>query len=358
MFSRTVTTLRGAEKVKHAVHQWIKVNKPRQNDKFLSQRELARLLQVDPMTAHKALNELTGEGILYRIKGKGSFIGQVPTINKGLKLAFVMSGSHLEDPKNNPDSWHIVQRNNIAIIRALKENDSFSTIIIKPGNSSPRDITRLSKYDAVLFSGPAEFNQLIQKLINNDTTVIINGVSEECDLNCIKIHYSRVQGVNIGVSYLIERGYKKIAYIGSSEHDNSLKQVGYQQALKDYGLKLDEQLIVNNINHQNEGIKGAAILINRKVEFDAIFVDSDLKAVGVIEYLNQTGLKVPEDIGVMGFDGIEQCTGAPLYLTSVESESEQNIAIAVEFIRKNGNAIQVFDILPEPSKVIKNRTTK
>jgi DNA-binding LacI/PurR family transcriptional regulator len=357
MLSGTVTTLRGTEKVKHAVHQWIKVNKPRQNDKFLSQRELARLLQVDPMTAHKALNELTSEGILYRIKGKGSFIGKNPTINKGLKLAFVMPGSHLEIPQNNPDNWHMVQRTSASIMHTLKNNDSFSTIVITPGKSNANDITRLSKYDAVLFAGYGEYPQLIEKLIKHGTTVIINSATYKCPFDCIKISPPLTQDVKTGISYLIERGYKRIAYIGSSSTEGDLKFSGYRQALDEYGLEFDEQLAIRSINHQDEGVKGAALLVNRKIEFDAIFVDTDLKAVGVIEYLTQAGLKVPKDIGVMGFDGLDQCIGAPLYLTSIKPAHDALIKTAVDFIRTKNQ--ESFDNIPLiPGEVIKNRTTK
>ncbi|MCF6177739.1 MAG: GntR family transcriptional regulator [Victivallaceae bacterium] len=357
MLAGTMTTLRGAEKVKHAVRQWIETNKPRQHDKFLSQRELAKLLKVDPMTAHKALNELTGEGILYRIKGKGSFIGLDPALNQGLRLAFVVPGSHLELPENNPDNWHIVQRTSASVMRTLQDNDSFSTIIIKPGQSNANDITRLSKYNAVIFSGYNEFIQLIEKLIAHNTTVIINGSNSQCPFGCIKLSPPLAEDVKIGISYLIERGYNRIAYIGSSSIEGDVKFSGYRQALDEYGIEFDEQLAVRGISHQSEGAKGAALLVNRQVKFDAIFADTDLKAVGIIEYLLQTGLKIPEAIGVMGFDGMEQCTGAPLYLTSVKPANDKIIKNAVDFIREKSQ--QSFDDIPIPhGQVIKNRTTK
>jgi DNA-binding LacI/PurR family transcriptional regulator len=357
MLSGTVTTLRGAEKVKHAVHQWIKTNKPRQNDKFLSQRELARLLQVDPMTAHKALNELTGEGILYRIKGKGSFIGPDPAIHQGLRLAFVMPGSHLEEPENNPDNWHIVQRISASIMHTLKNNDSFSTMVIKPGKSNANDITRLGKYDVVLFSGYIEYSKLIEKLIKHGTAVIISSATDQCHFSCIKIIQPLKQDVKTGVSYLIERGYRRISYIGSTSNEGNLKFSGYRQALEEYGIEFDEQLAVRGISHQHEGAKGAALLVNRKVKFDAIFVDTDLKAVGAIEYLAQTGLKVPEDIGVMGFDGLDQCTGAPLYLTTVKPAHDEVIKSAIDFIRSKEKP-SLYKMPLISGEVIRNRTTK
>ena len=351
------TNLRGTEKVKHAVLQWMKENKPRQHDKFFSQRELAKMLYVDPMTAHKALNELTADGILYRIKGKGSFIGPDPAIIKGLRLVLVSPGVHYESPENNPDNWHVVQREINSIMHNLRDSDSFSTLIVKPDKHTISDVMRLSKYDAIFFMGYQEFNKLIDELIEHRATVIIDNIVKGDDVKCIKIYRPLQQDVRTGISYLIKRGYNKIAYIGSSSPDVKSKFAGYLQALDDYGIEFNENLVVNNINHQNEGAKAAAILYNRKVKFDAVFVDTDLKAVGVIEYFTQAGLKVPEDIGVMGFDGLEHCIGAPLYLTSVKPANNVVLANVIEHIRKNNGDLTTFDVPQIPGKIIKNRTT-
>ncbi len=359
MFLETATTLRGTEKVKKAVHQWIKANKPRPGEKFHSQNQLARMLHVDPMTAHKALTELAGEKVIYRIKGKGSFIGPDPSLKLGLRLAFVTPGANFENPKINPNCWHIIQRINTFMLQGLKENDSFSTLIVAPGSSNARDIKRLSSYDAVFFSGYEEFSSLIEKLIKHDTTVVIDGISGECDFDCIKIFRYLEQDVKTGVSYLIERGYKNIAYIGASTsfRHGKLKLSGYQEALKDYGMKFNEQLVFEGINNHNEGSRGAAMLVNRKVKFDAVFVDTDLKAIGVIEYLTLNGIKIPENVGVMGFDGVDQCIGPPLYLTSIKL-TDNAIATAINFIRKNGRTGKVFNVPQKPRRIIENRTTK
>jgi DNA-binding Lrp family transcriptional regulator len=359
MLLETAPALRGTEKVKHAVIQWIKTHKPRQSEKFLSQNELAKMLKVDPMTAHKALTELANEGVIYRIRGKGSFIGPDPSVKLGLRLAFVTPGANFDYPEANPEHWHLIQRINTLILHSLRENDSFSSIVVAPGSCSDNNIPRLSKYNAVFFLGFEEYSCLIKKLIKNGTTVVIDGINGKCDLKCVKIFRALDQDTKTAVGYLIERGYKNIAYIGSSTSKlhGKFKFSGYQQALEEYGIELKKELTVTGINHHDEGAKGAAILLNRKVEFDAVFVDTDLKAVKVIEYLNLNGLKVPEDIGAMGFDGVEQCIGPPLYLTSMQM-SNSAIAAAIDFIRNNNDKEKEFVIPQGPRKIIENKTTK
>ena len=130
MIAATPIPLRGAEKAKHAIREWIRKNKPRRHDKFFSQRELAKLLDVDPMTAHKALRQLSEEGVLYRQRGRGSFIGPAPITNRGLRMALIMPGADYDDPDMNPDNWHMVQRHTAAIMRAMNNDDTFSVVVL------------------------------------------------------------------------------------------------------------------------------------------------------------------------------------------------------------------------------------
>jgi DNA-binding LacI/PurR family transcriptional regulator len=350
------TTLRGTDKVKHAVYQWIKDNKPCHGDKFPSQNQLAKMLKVSPMTAHKALVELSNNGVLHRIKGRGSFVGSDPKqVVVGLRIAFVVPRSHLEDPARNPNHWHIVQRVSNAAMSSLEDNDSFSTIVINPRNTTNSDITRLSRYDAVIFSGGEEYATLIQQLIDSGVNVIISGAATDDQSNCIKLTQQRTEDVKLGIGYLIEHGYQRIAYIGSTNSLNRFKFLGYKQALKEYGFKFDTRLVVEGIEQQHEGRKGVTILINRQVKFDAIFIDTDIKAVGAIEYLTKTGFKIPDDIGVMGYDGMQQFINAPLYLTTVRSAHGERMKYAINMIR---NKQITFDIPSMPGEVIANKTTK
>ncbi|MHB9139434.1 MAG: winged helix-turn-helix domain-containing protein, partial [Victivallaceae bacterium] len=138
--------LKGAEKVKHEVRNWIRQNRPRPGDRFMSQRELAKLLDVDPMTAHKALSELTDEGILYRLQGKGSFIGNFPREIHTLNLAMAVARPNLDSPVTNSNYWHIVQRVITGVMQSLKDHDTFSTAIIPPQDDPRRTEERLQSY--------------------------------------------------------------------------------------------------------------------------------------------------------------------------------------------------------------------
>ena len=92
---------------------------------------------------------------------------------------------------------------------------------------------------------------------------------------------------------------------------------GYRMALKDFGIPVDEELIFRGFSLQKDGTRAASILMARGMPCDAVFADTDLLALGMIEHFRTKGIKIPEDIGIMGYHGLEVATAQPPYLTSV-----------------------------------------
>ena len=110
------------------------------------------------------------------------------------------------------------------------------------------------------------------------------------------------------VQTLISLGHKKICVVGGHRYysDTSLKRwEGALDALGEQGLTIDPAADYATVYFSPEGgCTGTAELLRRKREFSAIFAMSDLMAMGVIRTLRDHGIRVPEDVSVMGFDGI------------------------------------------------------
>ena len=110
------------------------------------------------------------------------------------------------------------------------------------------------------------------------------------------------------VETLISLGHKKIAVVGGHRRysDASLKRwEGTLDAMNAHGLTIDPEADYATVYFSPEGgCTGTAELLRRKREFTAIFAMSDLMAMGVIRTLRDHGIRVPEDVSVMGFDGI------------------------------------------------------
>lgn len=132
--------------------------------------------------------------------------------------------------------------------------------------------------------------------------------------NIDKSDYSSVciddnQAAYEAVEYLYKEGHRKIAVLLSGPDDGSVSQVrfeGYKRALNDFGITLDENLIISinsfNIADAYEGMKA---WLEKKNDFSAVFAISDNMAMGAMKALREVGKKIPEDVAVLAIDGIE-----------------------------------------------------
>ena len=104
--------------------------------------------------------------------------------------------------------------------------------------------------------------------------------------------------------YLITLGHRRIAHIAgpASHHDSADRRAGYEAALKDAGLTLDQQLIVAGAYTEQSGLLAMQALLSRGEMFSAVFTANDQMAYGARLALYRNGIRVPEDISLVGFD--------------------------------------------------------
>jgi len=113
----------------------------------------------------------------------------------------------------------------------------------------------------------------------------------------------------MAIEHLIALGHRKIAII-AGEHTHSdigrLRYEGAMEAFREHGIAFDPETDCETIRYTcQDGYNAALRLLGRGREFTAIFAMSDVMAVGAIRGLRDAGKRVPEDISVVGFDGVE-----------------------------------------------------
>ncbi len=111
------------------------------------------------------------------------------------------------------------------------------------------------------------------------------------------------KGGFIATEHLIKQGYKKILHITAEQNISIFKERyrGYMDALKHYGLPVDENLIVKGNFSLEFGKNVVKDMREQGIEFDAVFALEDYTAMGVMQQLMEFGIKVPEEVGVIGF---------------------------------------------------------
>jgi LacI family transcriptional regulator len=136
---------------------------------------------------------------------------------------------------------------------------------------------------------------------------------ENMGFDCI--YFDNIKGGELAVDYLFSLGHRNIGFITTSTKTTSHgdRLTGYKNAHKKAGIAVNENYIrddkylntvdKSNIYEMNIGLKLAAELLGRCPEVTAIFAVNDSVALGVIK-LSQNGMRIPEDLSVIGFDNI------------------------------------------------------
>lgn len=115
---------------------------------------------------------------------------------------------------------------------------------------------------------------------------------------------SNVVGAYQATRYLIERGHTRIAHITGALNvpDGFQRLEGYKQALREAGLEPDPQLIVEGDFEEQSGLFGVGVLFTRGVRFTALFAGNDMMAMGARLGFYRHGIRVPDDMSLVGFD--------------------------------------------------------
>ncbi len=128
-----------------------------------------------------------------------------------------------------------------------------------------------------------------------------------------KKHYSSIGIDNIKASYdatkyLIEKGHKKIALILGDENDLGIswwRLKGYRNALKENNIQIDDELELIGDYSCKKAYNETINLIKNRKDVSAIFALSDIMATGVAKAVIDSGLKIGDDISIIGFDGMD-----------------------------------------------------
>lgn len=135
--------------------------------------------------------------------------------------------------------------------------------------------------------------------------------------------------------HLLALGRRRIAAIGDQPYDTGetaqLRTLGYRQAHANASLAVDESLVIRTARfHRGEGASAMEQLLAQPEPPDAVFCYSDLLALGALRVALSRGVRVPEDIAIVGFDDIEDGRYSTPTLTTVAPDKAEIAGRAVE----------------------------
>jgi LacI family transcriptional regulator len=151
------------------------------------------------------------------------------------------------------------------------------------------------------------------------------------------------QGAYNATEYLIKLGHQQIGFITGSMDLGCARDrlAGYQAALRAHHLPFDSKLVYEGNFAQPDGYAGANRLLENQVRPTAIFASNDVMAMSAMEAVREHGLRVPEDVSVLGFDDIPQADHVHPALTTVRQPLEKMGRVATQML---------LDLLNDPQK--------
>ena len=184
-------------------------------------------------------------------------------------------------------------------------------------------------------------------------SVLTTLVSDELDFpNLSMVCVDDRAAACTAVSHLIAHGHRKIAVLGgpTTSYPSRMRRLGAQDAMEDAGLTFDDRLYgLSNYDFES-AYHAMNSLLARRAEFTALFAMSDVIAFGAIRALVSAGFRVPEDISVIGFDGISMSRYCVPVMTTIVQPGEQIALQSIELLVRqieHGAPAQKITLQPE-----------
>lgn len=229
-----------------------------------------------------------------------------------------------------------------AVIRAA-EKRGLGVMVEQTGGQRDAEMRAVSRsrprfLDGLLFS-PVSLGQEDAELLAVDGPLVLLG-ERIFDGPTDHVTMHNMSSAQAATAHLIEIGRRRIALIGADprhrdDEANSanLRLRGYRRALEQAGIAFDPDLVRPAVMSDWNRAGGAAAthrLVADGVDFDAVFALTDTLGLGVLRALGEEGLRVPDDVAVIGFDNIDESQYSVPSMSTIDTGRDEIAAIAVD----------------------------
>jgi len=185
-------------------------------------------------------------------------------------------------------------------------------------DSSYVELARSHHIDGFILSGPRSDDSHLLKLHQEHFPIVLHGQLPGTDI--LSVDIDNVQGALVAVDHLVALGHQRIGIITNAPLVYTASQqrlAGYYQALEQAGIPRDKSLVQEGNFDGESGQSAMEKLLMCDPPPTAIFVASDMVAMGALQTIRDQGLRVPEDITIVGFDDITAARFVTPALTTV-----------------------------------------
>ncbi len=362
--------------VKEQITEWIRDGKVKPGDKIYSEKELSGMFAVSRHTVRQAIGALVHEGLLYREQGAGTFCSASPNLSANASYAGP-SGS-------SPAS---VNRKNIGVITTYISDYIFPSII--KGIESYLTAEGYSLTLACTDNDMEKEKQCLQAMLNRGVDGLIVEPTRSSNYNpninyylaleqnqipylMINQFYAQLMpphlivnddhGGFIATDHLIRLGHHRIVGLFKTDDLQGIERMkGFIRAFRENEVEFFSEMVLTYTTEE----QGSALIRRLEPFFSgasplptAIVCYNDQLALAVLDLLRKQGLRVPDEISIVGFDDSPLAEASEVKLTSVTHPKMELGMAAAKWIVA---AVEGMDLLPqsivyEPRLVIRGST--
>jgi DNA-binding LacI/PurR family transcriptional regulator len=316
-------------------------------DAILPAKKLSEMYGISYQTTERVIAGLEKKGILKRFQGKGTFVVGKYKTGKNL-IAVAMPG--FVDDREKTD-WFVFAD----ILEGINEGAQrygFTVRLVM----IHEDRKKLMDSQSIILLNPLSSPSEMQALENKKIPYVVVNPSDS------QIHHHRIIcddsfGTYQATTHLLSLGYRKIAYLGpGKDFVHTLPRYqGFLSALSELKIKPRKQ-IVEGIGDNLSAYIAMSDYLKENGLPEAIVAANDLRAIGAIKALKSRGIKVPEDVAIVGFDDRKEAALANPPLTTVAKPRKDMGYEAVKFLAgwlQNPERTPPFQVLLRPNLVVR-----
>lgn len=292
-------------------------------------REIAKIANVSTATVSRVLSgkdkvkEETFDHVMSIVNQYGYDVSKKSQLSDDESKTILVCATELKNPFNVPifDGIQNSARKHKFDMLILQTKDFYTEF------DEYETVLKSQRFAGVIFVSTLTSQQLgdiTTKLTDRTPVVLCSEYIEDFDVSYVGI--DDVSAIKKATNYLLGLNRKNIFFINSKlTHNYARKrEKGFREAMNDAGVELNPDNIVNlsSVNHKLAYSTTLHILSQETIP-DAIVCVSDVYAAGALKACRRKGLRVPEDIAIMGFDNIELSTMVEPSLTTIEQPSYQ-----------------------------------
>jgi LacI family transcriptional regulator len=326
----------------------------------LTIRDIAKMAKVSHMTVSRTLNN----DPRVRDETKRRILELVNKLNyrpDGRARAFVSKKSNLiglvVSDISNPFYAELARG-----IEDKAHEQGYNVIFCSTDNKPERMGTYVhlmmdAGVDGLIFASSRLHEPVVEKLIDDRLPVVLVNRKLKGEA-CNYVVLDNIQGAYEITEHLINLAYRKIAIItGTSNLSTGLDRLkGYQHALKDNRIELNEDYVIQGPFTRETGYEGTKQLLAMKARPEAIFGGNDYIAMGVIDAVEELGLHIPGDIALVGFDDTEFASNQRIRLTTVSQRKYEmgnlGVQILIDYIERK-ETDYLHKVILEPRLIIR-----